>query len=149
MVYPERDDGATGAHDVTVAGAANPCVQGVAALGYGDFFLESFTYAHGIYGVGGFVRGEADDALDALFYGGVKDVVSADHVGLDGFHGEEFATGDLLEGCGVEDVIYSMYCGLQRGFVADVAYVKLNLVCHVRVGSLVFVAHVILFFLVA
>ena len=112
LVYPKGDYGAAGAHDVAVAGAANPCAQGVAALGYGYLLLEGLADTHCINWVGSFVRGEADDALDALFYGGVKDVVSADYVGLDSFHGEEFATGNLLEGGGVEDVIYAMYCGL-------------------------------------
>ena len=149
LVNPEGDDGAAGAHYVAVAGAADPCVQGAAALGYGNLFLQGFADAHSVYRVSSLVGGKADDAFNALVYRGVKDIVRADDVCLDGFHWEELAAGDLLQGGRVEDVVYSAHCALEAGPVADIANVELDLVCHVRVFGLVLVAHIVLLFLIA
>ena len=149
LLDPEGDDAAAGAHHVAVAGAADAGLEGVAALGDGDFFLKGFADAHGVDGVGRFVGGEADDAVHAGVDRRVQDVVGADYVGLDGFHGEEFAAGDLLEGGRVEDVVHAAHRHLEGGFVADVADVEFDLVGDTGVHRLVFVAHVVLLFLVA
>ncbi len=109
LVDPKGNDGAAGAHHVAVAGAADLGITGIPALGHGDFLLEGLADAHRVNGVCGLVGGEADDALDAGIDGGVKGVVRADDIGLDGLHREEFATGDLLEGRGVEDVIHALH----------------------------------------
>ena len=149
LVDPQGDDAAAGAHDVAVAGAADAGLEGVAALGDGDFFLKGFADAHGVDGVGRLVGGEADDAVHAGVDRGVEDVVCADHVGLDGFHREELAGRDLLEGGRMEDVVHAAHGHLEGGFVADVADVEFDLVGDTGVHRLVFVTHVVLFFLVA
>ncbi len=149
LVDPEGDDAAAGAHHVAVAGAADAGVQRVAALGDGDFLFEGLADAHRVDGVGGLVGGEADDAFDAGVDGGVEDVVGADYVGLDGFHREEFAAGDLLEGSGVEDVVDAADGHLEGGAVTHVADVELDLAGGIGVAGLVFVAHVVLLLLVA
>ena len=96
LVNPEGDDGAAGAHYVAVTGAADSCVQGTAALGYGNLFLQGFADAHCIDGIRGLVCGKADDAFYAFIYGNVQDIICTYYVGLDGFHWEELAARDLL-----------------------------------------------------
>ena len=81
--------------------------------------------------------------------GRVKDVVRADDVGLDGLHREKLAARDLLEGGGVEDVVHAAHGTLERGLVAHVAYVELDLAGCIRIIGLVLMPHVVLLLLVA
>ncbi len=149
LVDPQGDHAPPAAHHVAVAGAADASFVAVAALGHGDFFFQGFADAHGVDGVCGLVGGEADDTFDTRIDGDFQDVVRADDVSLDGFHWEEFATGDLFEGGGVEDVIYAAHGAFEGRFVADVTDVEFDFVGYVWIGSLVFVAHVVLLLLVA
>ena len=149
LVDPEGDDAAARAHDVAVARAADLGAEGVSALRDGDLLLEGLADAHGVDGIGGLVGGKADDTLDACVDGRVEDVIRADDVGLDGLHREEFAARDLLEGGGVEDVVHAAHSALERGLVAHVADVELDLVRDLRIIGLVLMAHVVLLLLVA
>ena len=56
LFNPERNHGATGAHDVAVTGAANLGVTGVTTLGHCDFFLNGFGDTHSVDWISGFVR---------------------------------------------------------------------------------------------
>ena len=148
LVNPQGDDGATGAHDVAIAGAADFGLAGHPGLGDGDFFLDGLGHAHGVDGVGGLVRRQADDALHALFDGGGEHIVRADDVGPHGLHGEELAGGHLLQGRGMEDIVHPMHGppdGLQ---VPDIADVKFNFVRHLGHLRLVLMAHIVLLLLV-
>ena len=149
LVDPQGDDAAAAAHDVAVAGAADLGVAGEAALGHGDLLFDGLGDAHGVDGIGGFVGGEADDALDAGVDGGIEGVVRADDVGLDGFHREEFATGYLLEGSCVEHVVNALHRVFQSTLIANVANIEFDLVSHLRHSSLEVVAHVVLLLLIA
>ena len=149
LVDPERDDTAARAHDVAIARAADLGAEGVAALRDGDLLLEGLADAHGIDGIGGLVGGKADDALDAGVDGRFKDVVSTDDVGLDGLHREKLAARDLFERGGMEDIVHTAHGAFERGLVAHVAYVELDLVRDLRIIGLVLMAHVVLFLLVA
>ena len=149
LVDPQGDNGAARTHHIAVAGAADLGLAGIAALGDGDLLFDGFGDAHGIDGVGGFVGGEADDALHAGFDGGGEDVVGAFDVGLDGFHGEKLAGGHLLQCGGMEDVIDAGHGVAARLEVADVTDEELDLVGDLGHTGLIVVAHVVLFFLVA
>lgn len=94
----EGDDGSAGGHDVAVACAADDGLFGWDGAGFGDhdLFHHGFGYTHGIDGIDGLVGGEGDDFLDSVLDGGIQDVFCPDYVGSDGFHGEEFAGGDLF-----------------------------------------------------
>ena len=148
LVDPQRDDGAPGAHDVAVAGAADFRLAGHPGFGNGHLFLNGLGHAHGVDGVGGLVRGQADDALHPGLDGGGEDIVRADDVGPHGLHGEELAGGHLLQGRGVEDIVHPGHGppdGLQ---VPDVANVKLDFIRYLRHSGLVLVAHVVLLLLI-
>ena len=149
LVYPQGDDGAAGAHHIAVTGAADLGVATEAALGYGYLFFDSFGDAHGVDGIGGFVGGETDDALHTCIDGGIKGVVGADDVGLDGFHGEELATGHLLQGSCMEHIVHAFHGVLQRASIANVTDVELDLACHFGHTGLEIMAHVVLLLLVA
>ena len=149
LIYPQRNDGATGTHDVAIAGAADLGLARIAALGDGDLLLHGLGDTHGIDGIGGLVGGEADDGTYASLDGGGQDIVRADDIGLNGFHREELTARDLLQCCGMEDVIHARHGVAARLQVAYVSDKKLDLVCHVRVFHLVFVAHIVLLLLIA
>ena len=144
LVDPQRNDGAPGAHDVAVAGAADFGLARHAGLGDGHFFLDGLGHAHGVDGIGGLVGGQADDGLHTELNGGGEDVVRADDVGPHGLHGEELTGGHLLQGGGVEDIVHPGHGppdGLQ---VPDVANVKLDFIRHLRHFRLILVAHIVL-----
>ena len=148
LVDPQRNDGAPGAHDVAVAGAADFGLAGHPGLGDGHFFLDGLGHAHGVDGIGGLVGGQADDGLHPGLDGSGEDVVRADDVGPHGLHGEELAGGHLLQGGGVEDIVHPGHGppdGLQ---VPDIANVKLDLIRHLRHSGLVLVAHIVLLLLI-
>ena len=148
LVDPQRNHAAAAAHDVAVAGAADLGAAAEAALGHGYLLLDGLGDAHGVDGIGGFVGGEADDALHARVDGGIEGVVRADDVGLDGFHGEELAAGHLLEGRGVEHVIDPLHGVLEGALVAHIANVELDLPRHLRHPRLEVVPHIVLLLLI-
>ena len=114
LVDPQGNDGAPGAHDVAVAGAADFRLAGHSGFGNGHLFLNSLGHAHGVDGVGGLVGGQADDALHPSLDGGGKDVVRADDVGPHGFHGEELAGRNLFQCCRMEYVVHSVHSRAYR-----------------------------------
>ena len=149
LVYPKGYDAAAAAHDVAIAGAADLGVAAQSALGDCYLLLNGFGDAHGIDRVCGFVGRETDDALYACIDGGIKGIVGADDVGLDGFHREELAAGHLLQGSCMEHVVNTLHGIVQGATVADIADVELDLACHLGHAGLEVVAHVVLLFLVA
>ena len=149
LVYPQRDNAAAAAHDVTVTGAAYLGVPTEAALGYGYLLLNGLGDTHGVDGISGLVGGEADNALNTCIDSGVEGVVRTDDVGLDGLHGEELARGHLLEGGCVEDVVHALHGVLERALVAHVADVELDLTSYFRHACLEVMTHIVLLFLVA
>ena len=96
LVNPKWYDAATRAHDIAIAGAADLGVATQTAFGNRYFLFDGFGDTHSVDGIGGLVGGEADDALYACIDGGIKGVIGADDIGLDGFHGEELTAGHLL-----------------------------------------------------
>ena len=152
LVDEQRDDRATAAHDVAVAGAADrraAALSGHAGVGIDDVLHHRLGDAHGVDGIGGLVGGQADDALHARVNGGVQDIVRADDVRLHGLHREELAGGHLFQRCRVEDVVDAGH-GIPDGLrVAHVADVELDLAGILRVVGLQLVAHVVLLLLIA
>ena len=149
LVYPQRNDGAAGAHHVAIAGAANFGLARIAALGNSDFLLHGLGNTHGVDRIGGLVGGETDDGAYACLDGGSQDIVRTDDIGFDGLHREELTARELLQCCGMEDVIHARHGIAARLQVAYVSDKKLDLVCHVRVFHLVLVAHIVLLLLIA
>ena len=148
LVDPQGDDGAPGAHDVAVAGAADFGLAGHPGLGNGHLFFNGFGHAHGVDGIGRLVGGEANDGLHTELNGGGEDVVGADDVGPHGLHGEELTGRHLLQGGGVENIVYPGH-GPPNGLqVPDVANVKLDFIRHLRHFRLILVAHVVLLLLI-
>ena len=147
LVDEQRDNTAAAAHNVAIAGTAD---GGAAALGshtgvgVDDVLHHGLGDAHGVDGIGGLVGGQADDTLHTGVNGGVKDVVRADDIGLDGLHGEELAGGDLLQGSGVEDVVHAGHGVLDGLGIPDIADIELDLLCSLRVPGLKLVAHIVL-----
>ena len=149
LVYPQRNDGAAGAHHITIARAADLGLARIAALGDGDLLLHSLGDTHGVDGIGGLIRGETDDGSYSCLNSSSQDIVRANDIGLDGLHREEFTARDLLQCCGMEDVIHARHGIAARLQVAYVSDKKLNLVSHVRIFYLIFMAHIILLLLIA
>ena len=149
LIYPQRNNRAAGAHHIAIAGAADLGFARVATLGDGDLLLHGLGDTHGVDGIGGLIRGEADDGTYASLDGGSQDIVRADDIGLYGFHREELTARDLLQCCGMEDVIHTRHGIAARLQVAYIADKKLDFMGHIRVFHLVFVAHIVLLLLIA
>ena len=69
LVDPERNDAPPRAHDVAVARAADLRLVRRAGLGDDDLLHHGLGGTHRVDGIGGLVRGETDDRLDALLDG--------------------------------------------------------------------------------
>lgn len=149
LVYPQGNDRTTGTHHVAIASAADLGFARVTTLGDGDLLLHGLGDTHGVDGIGGLISGETDNGTYASLDGGSQDIVRADDIGLDGLHREELTARDLLQCCGMENVIHARHGVAARLQVAYIADKKLDLVCHVRVFHLVFVAHIVLLLLIA
>ena len=149
LVDPQRDDAASAAHHIAVAGAADLGVTRVAALGNGHLLLDGLGDAHRIDGISGLVGGEADDALHTGIDGRIQHVVRPDDIGLHGLHRKELARGHLLQRSSVEHVVHPFHRILQRAAVAHVANVELYLPRHLRHPRLEVVPHIVLLLLVA
>lgn len=96
LINPQRDDGATGTHDVAIAGAADLGFARVTTLSDSDLLLHGLGDTHGVDGIGGLIGREADDGTYASLDGGGQDIVRTDDIGLDGLHREELTARDLL-----------------------------------------------------
>ena len=105
--------------------------------------------AHRVDGVGRFVGGKADHALDVRLNGGVQHVVGAFNVGAHGLHGEKLAARHLFERRRMEDVIHAGHHVAQALDVAHVADVKLDFLVIIGVAGLQLMAHIVLLFLIA
>ena len=106
LVDPQRDNGAPGAHNVAIPGAADFRLAGHAGLGNGHLFFNSLGHAHGVDGIGGLVGGQADNGLHTELNSGSEHVVGADDIGPHGLHGEELAGRHLLQSSGVENIVH-------------------------------------------
>lgn len=149
LINPQGNDRAAGAHHIAIAGATDLGFARIAALSDGDLLLHGLGDTHGVDRISGLIGGETDDGTYASLDGGSQDIVRADDIGLDGLHREELTARDLLQCCGMEDVIHARHGIAARLQVAYVSDKKLDLVCHVRVFHLVLVTHIILLLLIA
>jgi hypothetical protein len=109
----------------------------------GGLLHECLRHAHGVHGIDGLVRAEADDRADSLAVGSLDDVLAAHDVGLDGLVREELTGGHLLERGGVEDEVGADHCAFDALVVSDVTDEE----PHARVAEAL--AHVVLLGLVA
>ena len=150
LIDPQRDDAAPGAHNISVAGAANLGLVRAdrAGLGNDDFLHHGLGGTHGIDRIGCLVRGQTDDGLYAGLNGSGQYVVRADDVGSNGLHGEKLAGWNLLQSSRMENVVHAVHSVLHRGNIPDIADKELNLTKGLRIPCLKFMAHVILFFFV-
>ena len=69
LVDPERDDAPARAHDVAVTRTADLGLVRRAGFGDDDLLHHGLGGTHRVDGIGGLVRGETDDRLDALLDG--------------------------------------------------------------------------------
>ena len=151
LVNEQGDDRATGAHDVSVASAANggaAPLGGHPGIGVNHMLHHSLGNAHGVDGIGGLIGGQANHTLDPRVNGGVEHIVRSDDIGLDGLHGEELAGWDLLQSSSVEDVINTGHSVTDGLGVADITDVELDLLGSVSMLGLNLMAHIVLLLLV-
>ena len=120
--------------------------------------LATMTFSIPIYCLGGphrvdridgFVRRQADHRLHPGIDRRRQHVLRPDDVGLDRFHWEELAGGDLLERRRVEDVVDPVHRVPDRSDIAHIADEEFDLVRHFRHLQLKLMPHVILLLLVA
>ena len=69
---------------------------------------------------------EADNGLYTCFNSCSQYIVGTKYIGLNSFQREELARRNLLEGCCVEDVIYSWHCVLARLEVTNITNEELK-----------------------
>ena len=151
LVDEQRNDRAAGAHDVAVARAGDDRAAPLrrhAGIGVDHALHHGLADAHGVDGIGRLVCRQADHALHPRVDGGVEDVIGADDVRAHGLHGEELAGGNLLERCGMKDVVHARH-GVTDGLgIADITDVKLHLLGVLRVLCLKLMTHIVLLLLV-
>jgi len=145
LLEEERDDGAARGHDVAVAGQAKDGVPGEQLPRAGDDVLlhEGLRDAHRVDRIGRLVGREEDRLLDVVRNAGGNNIVRAEDVGLGRLERVELAGRDLLERRGGEAVVDPFECVANRGVVADVADVELQL------AVVELLPHVVLLLLVA
>ncbi len=139
----KRYDRSPRAHDIAVADAAYFGFVCRAALGDDHLFHHGFACPHRVDRISRFIGRKAYDALDSFVDSRCEDIVGSEDVGFDGFKGEEFTGGNLLQRSGVEYVIDAVHRIPDRSNIADVADIEFNLV------RLVFVPHIVLLLFVA
>ena len=149
LVDPQRNDAPARTHDVAVAGAADFRRLRRARFRHDHFLHHRLGGAHGIDGIRGFVRGQADDRLDAFVDRRRQYVVRADDIRANGFHGEELAGRHLFECCRVEDIIHAVHRVFDGCEVPHVADVELDFLCDFGHFRLKLVPHIVLLLLVA
>ena len=148
----ERDHGAPGAHDISVAGTADdriPALRRHTGVGKNDMLHHGLGGSHCIDRIGRLVGGKADDPLNTGINGSMEDVVRPLDIGFDRLHGEKLAGGNLLEGRRMPDVIHAGHGIRDRPRIPDIADVELDLGGRLRVLRLQDMAHVILLLLIA
>ena len=151
LVNEQGDDRATGAHDISVASAANggaAPLGGYPGVGVNHMLHHSLGNAHGVDGIGGLIGGQANHTLDPRVNGGVEHIVRSDDIGLDGLHGEELAGRNLLQSSGVENVVNTRHGILDRLGIANISDVELHLLGSLRMLGLKLMAHIILLLLI-
>ena len=74
----------------------------------------------------------------------MQDVIGADDVGLYSLHWEKLTGRDLLQSCGVENVVNTGHCITDRLRVTDITNVELDLLGIFRMLSLKLMTHIIL-----
>ena len=152
LVDKQRDDRSPAAHNITVPGAADDRIAAFschAGVGVDNVLHHGFGNAHCVNGIGGFVGRQADDPLDTSFDGCMEHVVGTDDIGADSFHREELTGRHLFEGRSMEYVVNTRHGVSQRLWVSDIANVEFDFVGIIRVFSLEFMAHIVLFLLIA
>ena len=149
LVYPQGNDRTTGAHDIAIACAANLGIARVTTLGDGNLLLHGLGDTHGVDGIGGLIRGETDDGSYSCLNSSSQNIVRANDIGFDGLHREELTARDLLQCCGMEDVIHARHGIAARLQIAYIADKKLDFMGHIRVFHLVLVTHIVLLLLIA
>lgn len=152
LVDEQGNNGATTAHDVAITSAAD---GGAATLsghtsvgGVDDVLHHCLGDAHGVDGISRLIGGQADHPLDTRINGNVQHVVRAHDIGLNRLHREELAGRNLLQSCGVEDVVNTMHGVTDRLGIANVTDVELDLLGGLRVLCLKLVAHIVLHLLI-
>lgn len=148
LVDPQRNDGATGAHNIAIAGAADFGGLGGPGLGHNDLLHHGLGGAHGVDRIGRLVRGQADNGLDPLVNGRRQHVFRSQHIGLDRLDGEELTGRHLLEGRRVEYVVNAVHSILHRLQIPDIPNIKADLIRHLRHPRLKLMAHIVLLLLV-
>ncbi len=137
LLTEEGDDGAVGAEDVAEAGG-DELGDGGAAIGLGegdagsalcDGFVERLAVdladtlgaTHDIGGVDGFVGGDHDELAGAVLDGEVGDDMGAEDIVLDCHGGIVLHHGDVLIGCGMEDIVGTVVGEelVHAGLIAD------------------------------
>ena len=114
LINPQGNDRAAGTHHVAIASAADLGFARVTTLGDGDLLLHGLGDTHGVDGIGGLISGETDDGSYACLNSSGQDIVRANDIGLDGLHREELTARDLLQCCGMEDVIHAISMALRH-----------------------------------
>ena len=146
LINPQRDDRTAGAHNITIAGAADFGDFGSysAAFCHDDLFHHCLGGAHGVDRIGSLVGGQADHILNTGFDGSSQHIVSADHVGLHGLHRKELAGGNLLQSSSMENIVHTVHSVLDGSKIPHVTDEKFDFVGNLGHFCLEFVAHIVL-----
>ena len=148
LLYPQRDYRTARTHHIPITRTANFGLTGVTALCHCYLFLNSFGDTHSIDWIGSLIRGKADYGTNTRFNCSRQYIVSTNYICLYSFHWEKFATRNLLQGSSMEDIVYSRHGVPTRLEVAYITDKEFYFVCHIRILSLIFVAHIVLLLLV-
>ena len=78
----------------------------------------------------------------------MQNIICSFHIGLHRLHREELTAGDLLQRCGVEDIIHAWHRVCNGAGIPDIPDIKLHLIRIRRISGLQLVPHVVLFFFI-
>ena len=151
LLDEQGDHAAPAAHHVAVAGAADGGVLRLDGAGFraDDLFHHRLGRSHSIDRIGCLVRRQTYYFFHPCLNSRSKYVFRAQHIGLHCFDREEFAGRNLLQCCRVENIVDTMHSILHRLKISNIPNVKFNLVACFRELCLIFMAHIVLFFLIS
>ena len=148
LLYPQRNYRTTRTHYITITRAANLSLTRVSALGYSNLFFNRFGNTHSIDRISGLVGRKAYYSSYTRFNSSCQHIVSSHYIRFYSFHWEKFATWNLLQSSGMENVVNTRHSVLTRLKTTHITNKKLYFMCYIRIFYLIFVAHIILFLLV-
>ena len=151
LVDKERDDRATGTHDIAIPGTSKNCPTPLKRLlrpRLDDLLPNRLGHAHRVDRIGRLVGGKEHNPLHSSFNRSSNHIVCTDNVGANRLHREELAGGNFLKRSSMEHIIRSVHDITDRIQVTDITDVELNLGTVFRIPSLEQMPHPVLLFFI-